>query len=89
MFNKPQAVTALMCYFMHVCAADLWDVVLEELRVWLSVNHGSVYAAGGGCGGGGVGVGEHTAAVSRGRTQIPTRTSRDDARGFSCQVDGT
>lgn len=76
---------------MHVCAADLWDVVLEELRVWLSVNHGSVCAAGGGGGGGvgSVGVGEHTAAVSRGRTQIPTRTSRDDARGLSCQVNGT
>lgn len=62
-----------VCKF--TCSADLWDVVLKELRVWFSINNGR--------------GGEQGAVVNRGRTQLPTGTARDDACRLSCQVNGT
>lgn len=60
---------------MCVCAADLWDIVLEELRVWFSINNGC------GC--------KQGPVVNRGSIHLPTGTARDDTCRFSCLVNGT
>lgn len=57
------------------CAADLWDTLLEELGVWLVFGHGRRR--------------DHHLVVHRGRGRLPTGTTRDDARRFGCQVNGT
>lgn len=61
--------------FGSVCAADLWDVVLEELRVWFSIIDGR--------------GGEQGVVIDSGRIQLPTGTARDDTCSLSCQVNGT
>lgn len=60
---------------MQVCAADLWDAVLEELGVGFSINNGR-------------GV-EQGAGISSGRVQLPAGTARDDSCRLSSQVNGT
>ena len=55
--------------------ADLWDILLEELRVR--------FRLGDRCGF------EQSAVVDSGRIQIPTGAAGDDACRLGCQVNGT
>lgn len=55
---------------MYACAADLWDIMLKELSVLLGFSNGS-------------GRQQHL-VVNRGRGQVPTGTTRNDSRRFSC-----
>lgn len=57
------------------CAADLWDIVLEEVSVWFVFSNGSRR--------------DQYLVVNRRRGQLPTGTTRDDTRRFGCQVNGT
>jgi len=58
-----------------VCAADLWDIVLEELSVWFRINNGRGVQQG--------------AVINSGRVQLPAGTARDDTCRLSSQVNGT
>lgn len=58
-----------------VCVSDLWNILLVELRVWLSISNGS--------------GGEKSAVIHSGRIHLPTGTAWDDACRLSCQVNGT
>lgn len=60
---------------VHVCTADLWDIMMEELGVWFSFSSRSGR--------------EQQLVVSRGWSQVPTGTTWDDTRRFSCQVNST
>lgn len=53
----------------------LWDIVLEELSVWLSINDGCVCKQG--------------AVINSRRVRLLTGTARDDTCRLSCQVNGT
>lgn len=55
--------------------ADLWDIMLKELSVLLGFSNGS-------------GRQQHL-VVNRGRGQVPSGTTRNDSRRFSCQVNST